>query len=183
MAKVKTKPVFFQKPRFRPHDLGFSVFKKNARMLVYKITNIINDKIYYGSTKDFLSRKKSHLEGLFNKCHHNKNLQNDFNKHGASAFKFEIIKYFTKEQDMLVYEYQMINSKSNVYNILKTDYTMPLLKENKQVRVVVTKTNVLIIAKPTKKDLALIRKRKSEAKKKNDNCYAKQQSKRLDQQY
>lgn len=149
-------------------------------MLVYKITNIINDRVYYGSTKDYLNRKKTHLEGLFNKCHHNKHLQKDFNKYGASSFKFEIIKHFDKEQEMLVYEYQMINSKSNVYNILKTDYTMPLLKENKQVKVVITKTNVLVIAKPTKKDWAIIRKRKSEAKKKNDNCYAKKQSKRLD---
>jgi len=149
-------------------------------MLVYKITNIINDRVYYGSTKDYLNRKKTHLEGLFNKCHHNKHLQKDFNKYGASSFKFEIIKHFEKEQEMLVYEYQMINSKSNVYNILKTDYTMPLLKENKQVKVIVTKTNVLIIAKPTKKEWSLIRARKREAKKKNENCYAKKQAKRID---
>lgn len=149
-------------------------------MLVYKITNLINDRVYYGSTKDFTNRKKTHLENLFNKCHHNKHLQKDFDKYGARTFKFEIIKYFEKEQEMLVYEYQMINSKSNVYNILKTDYTMPLVKENKNVKVLVTKTNVLIVTKLTKKERNGIRTSKRLAKIKNDNCYAKKQAKRID---
>lgn len=168
-----------ESPKFRPHGLGLFCFK-SILMIVYKITNIINDRVYYGSTKDFLNRKKTHIEDLFNKRHHNKNLQKDFDKYGASTFKFEIIKHFEKEQEMLVYEYQMINSKSNVYNILKTDYTMPLINENRNVKVLVTKTNVLIVTKLTKKERNGIRTYKRLAKIKNDNCYAKKQAKRLD---
>lgn len=149
-------------------------------MLVYKITNIINDRIYFGSTKDFSYRKKTHLEGLFNKTHHNKYLQKDFDIYGTAGFKFEIIKYFEKEQEMLVYEYQMINSTKRVYNILKVDFTQPLIKTNKNVKMKATKRGVIIKTKLPKKELLGIKKQKAKNKKANDNCYAKKQAKRID---
>lgn len=120
---------------------------------VYKITNIINDMVYFGSTRDFQARKKQHLEDLFNKKHHNRKLQKDFDKYGISAFKFEIVQYFKTQKEMLIHEYQLINSIDNVYNIQKKDYTLEGKdKLNKNQRVYVQKTGgVIIVLKKDRK--------------------------------
>lgn len=117
-------------------------------MVVYKITNIITDKVYIGSSRDFPQRKKTHIEDLFNKRHHNRYLQKDFDKLGITSFVFEIIKTgFKSDKHMLAYEYELINSTKNVYNILKSDFTTPSVTSKKNGRVVVQKSRILIVMK------------------------------------
>ncbi len=66
---------------------------------VYKITNIINNRIYIGSAKRFEQRCKEHIKSLINGTHHNKFLQNDFNKCGGEeAFVFEVLEVVEGEQ-------------------------------------------------------------------------------------
>lgn len=58
---------------------------------IYKIINIINNKIYVGSTINIRHRWKCHIKTLNsnrNKC---KLLQRAWNKYGGDAFKFEIL--------------------------------------------------------------------------------------------
>lgn len=59
--------------------------------VIYKITNIKNNKFYVGSTIDFKRRKTHHLSNLRNGKHVNKYLQNAFNKYGEDSFKIEVI--------------------------------------------------------------------------------------------
>lgn len=70
---------------------------------VYKITNLINNKIYLGSSSDLRSRKKSHLFLLRNNNHPNKHLQNSYNRYGDNNFKWEIIEYveFNENKEIL----------------------------------------------------------------------------------
>ena len=58
---------------------------------VYKITNMINDKYYIGSSDDIYKRWHSHKYYLDNNKHINKHLQNAWNKYGEENFEFEII--------------------------------------------------------------------------------------------
>lgn len=58
---------------------------------VYKITNIVNCKVYFGSTKKFRTRSKRHLSELIAQNHCNKHLQTSFNKHGTDNFLFETL--------------------------------------------------------------------------------------------
>lgn len=58
---------------------------------IYKITNILNNKIYVGSTKNFNRRKRQHIFDLRHKAHGNDHLQKSFNKYGEDQFKIEII--------------------------------------------------------------------------------------------
>lgn len=58
---------------------------------IYKIINTTNNRIYVGSAKEFKERYKSHLYSLRKGTHHNKFLQNDWNKCGESAFEFHIL--------------------------------------------------------------------------------------------
>jgi group I intron endonuclease len=58
---------------------------------IYKISCTQNNKYYYGSSVDILSRWHSHRKSLRKKLHHNKILQNVWNKYGEESFVFEII--------------------------------------------------------------------------------------------
>ena len=59
---------------------------------VYTITNLINGKMYVGSTsKKFNLRWNDHKSQLRKNTHDNKYLQNSFNKHGIDNFKFEVL--------------------------------------------------------------------------------------------
>lgn len=58
---------------------------------IYKITNIFNGRFYIGSAKEFKNRWVNHYSSLKKNKHHNKFLQNDFNKYGEKMFLFEVI--------------------------------------------------------------------------------------------
>jgi group I intron endonuclease len=123
-------------------------------MFVYRITNVVNGWVYIGSTKDFDARKKQHLEDLFNKKHHNYKLQRDYDKYGPDMFKFDILQAFSTQKDMLIHEYQLINSISKKkYNIRKKDYTregMQRLDKNQRVHVQRTGGIIITLRRPKK---------------------------------
>ena len=58
---------------------------------IYSIVNKLNGRIYIGSTHWFEDRWMSHLRALRKNKHHNRFLQNDFNKSGECNFVFEIV--------------------------------------------------------------------------------------------
>lgn len=64
---------------------------------IYKITNIINNKFYYGSTNNFKERRADHFSELRNNKHKNSHLQNSFNKHKEKNFIFEVIENLSVE--------------------------------------------------------------------------------------
>lgn len=58
---------------------------------IYQIRNILNSKVYIGSTQNFTQREKRHFERLVRNGHANPKLQSAFNKYGADNFVFEVI--------------------------------------------------------------------------------------------
>lgn len=58
---------------------------------VYKIQNIINGKVYIGSTSDFQRRKYEHFGMLKRKEHHSEKLQADYDKYGEKPFSMSVI--------------------------------------------------------------------------------------------
>ncbi len=58
---------------------------------VYKITNKVNNKIYIGSTRNYIKRITSHKNLLIKNKHPNSYLQNSCNKYGIDCFEFSII--------------------------------------------------------------------------------------------
>lgn len=86
---------------------------------IYKITNLINGRVYIGQTESLNDRKRTHFYLLEQNNHHNKILQNSYNKHGKDNFIFE----FIEETDSLnerelfwINEYGGIQSNKN-YNL------------------------------------------------------------------
>jgi group I intron endonuclease len=76
---------------------------------IYKITNLINNRVYIGSSFQIGSRWKWHLYDLKHNIHKNKELQNDFNKYGITNFEFQVIKEVnTLDKVELLAEEQLI---------------------------------------------------------------------------
>ena len=58
---------------------------------IYKITNLVNDKFYVGSTTNTRERFRTHRNKLRTNKHHTKHLQAAWNKYGEEKFSFAII--------------------------------------------------------------------------------------------
>lgn len=87
---------------------------------IYKIINIITitNNIYIGSAIYLKSRKSGHFYNLIKNKHHNKKLQNSFNKHGKENFIFEVLEFCEKE-NLITREQHYLDTLKPKYNILK----------------------------------------------------------------
>ena len=85
---------------------------------IYRIRNLINNKFYIGSAVNLNKRKNQHFHYLRNNTHHNKPLQNSFNKYGEKNFIFEVMCYCYNE-DLITNEQFYIDKYKPQYNICK----------------------------------------------------------------
>jgi len=90
---------------------------------IYKITNIINGKCYFGSTFNFNKRKNSHFSKLESGKHINKHLQASYNMYGKSNFTFEIIQIVDDVSQLVIVEQTYLDMYHDngvmCYNIAK----------------------------------------------------------------
>ncbi|GMX64614.1 hypothetical protein Elgi_38830 [Paenibacillus elgii] len=91
---------------------------------IYKITNLINNKVYIGSSINIKKRKKKHFYDLKKNNHSNSHLQNSFNQYGESAFSFDIIEYIHIKNKQLILDKEdyyialyKSTSRTNGYNL------------------------------------------------------------------
>lgn len=86
--------------------------------VVYRITNENSGRFYIGSTKDFNDRVKSHTAQFIGKAHHNKQMQEDYNK--GDSFKFDVLFILDTREDAFEYEESLLNKfrgNALLYNI------------------------------------------------------------------
>jgi len=86
---------------------------------IYKITNLINGRVYVGQSDNLTNRKQNHFYRLERNEHHNEHLQKSYNKYGKEKFIFEIIEEtddLDNREIFWVNEYGGINSNLN-YNL------------------------------------------------------------------
>lgn len=94
---------------------------------IYKITNLITERFYIGSSCDLVSRKYCHFWMLDNNNHDNKKLQNSYNKYGKENFKFEVIENCSKDKliereqyylDTLLFAQEYLLKLNNKFELL-----------------------------------------------------------------
>lgn len=88
---------------------------------VYRIINVVNEKLYVGSSSNVKYRLWVHRHELRKNKHQNVYLQNAWNKYGEDSFRFEILFYCRKER-LLEKEQKIIDRyqstwKDRGYNI------------------------------------------------------------------
>ncbi len=69
------------------------MIKMKKKIGIYKITNLVNGKVYIGQSRDLRKRLNGHKNTLNNNTHYNDYLQRSWNKYGEDNFTFEIIEY------------------------------------------------------------------------------------------
>lgn len=94
--------------------------KKEKQMVIYQITNTINNKIYIGSAINYDTRIKRHLNDLKVGRHHSSKLQRSYNKYGKEVFNFEIIEIITNIDLLIQIEQKWIDE-------LKPEFNMTLI--------------------------------------------------------
>lgn len=90
------------------------IVEKSTGSGIYRIINLINEKFYVGSAKNFYVRSNLHKSQLKRNIHFNKHLQSSWNKYGEENFKFEIIKECSKEE--------LITNEQHFIDVLKPQY-------------------------------------------------------------
>lgn len=86
---------------------------------VYMIKNVLNNKRYIGSSRCIKSRLTTHLSTLNRNCHHNKHLQNSYNKYGQSAFRICILELCEDIKDTILFLEQKYLDLNPEYNKAK----------------------------------------------------------------
>ena len=84
---------------------------------IYCIENMVNGKIYIGSSKNIEQRLYSHRCYLRNNTHSNQKLQNSWNKHGENAFRCYAIELCSIDE-LVKREQYYIDILSPWYNII-----------------------------------------------------------------
>lgn len=102
---------------------------------VYKITNIINGKVYIGKSINIKSRWDGHKNDLKNNKHHSFHLQKAYNKYGKNSFKHEILvscspEYYGSIENKFINIYESDNRKYG-YNIITNENKFPEESRNK----------------------------------------------------
>lgn len=107
-------------------------------MIIYKITNAVNNKVYIGQTiQSLASRKGLHLFHLRNNKHPNRHLQFSFNRYTEENFIFEIIYNACNLQELnnkekVFIEYYKSNDRNFGYNIREGGLNEKLSIEHKE---------------------------------------------------
>lgn len=65
---------------------------------IYKITNLVNNKVYIGQSIDIENRWRQHIQKLNNNRHINKHLQSSWNKYTSKCFSFSVICECTEDK-------------------------------------------------------------------------------------
>lgn len=68
-------------------------------MGIYKITNMVNGKVYIGQSTQLSKRLYNHRNALKNNYHSNHHLQNAYNKYGET-FQIEVIMYCDNKEEL-----------------------------------------------------------------------------------
>lgn len=117
---------------------------------IYKIVNLVNNKIYVGSSVNLPSRKYEHFKKLSNNVHHNAHLQNSYNKYSKENFVFQVVEYINIIEDrqelkniLLEREQYYINTLQPQYNIRPIAVSCAGCKKSKDTckKIVVSRKN------------------------------------------
>lgn len=100
---------------------------------IYKIVNLVNNKLYIGSSKNLIKRWYMHKWKLNKGIHHCIHLQLSYNKHGEENFKFEIIENCSLDQLILREQFYLdaIKPEYNICKIAGTTKSRILSEEHK----------------------------------------------------
>lgn len=100
-----------------------------SKRCVYLIRNLVNGRIYVGSTINFPQRKWRHLYDLKKGKHCSRFMQRDFNKCGGDAFVIEVLEVVSETDDLIAREQHWLDTLQPPYNSAKIAGTVLGVKQ------------------------------------------------------
>ena len=97
---------------------------------IYKITNIINNKIYIGCSKNISSRYRSHICDLKQNKSSCRILQSAVTKYGINNFTFEILEICDNYYEREIILLQELKPEYNI--VIETEIRREISKESRQ---------------------------------------------------
>lgn len=92
---------------------------------IYAIKNLVNNKVYIGSTKSIKRRQHEHFYHLKKQTHHSYHLQQSYNKYGKDKFAFYILEECSidnrKEKEIYYIESYKCYKREFGYNVYEPD--------------------------------------------------------------
>lgn len=89
--------------------------------VIYAIKNLVNNKVYVGSSKSPQKRKYRHFYDMKKGTHHSPHLQKSYDKHGKDKFSFYILEECSEEtrkaREIFFIEQFKSNEREFGYNI------------------------------------------------------------------
>lgn len=111
---------------------------------IYRIRNLVNNKIYIGSSKNINHRKSAHLYDLRNQKHKNIHLQRSYNKYKEEKFLFDIIE-LCEIENLILKEQHYINTLKPEYNIsLIAGSTVGMKRPDQSLRIIEFNKNKIV---------------------------------------
>jgi group I intron endonuclease len=149
---------------------GVTLMKKKDYAGIYIIKNLINNKVYVGSSFTLRSRKSKHFSDLKNHTHDNKHLQASYDKYGKEFFEFKVLCYVELDLEYLLYlENEAIKiydatNKEKGYNIRKNASSNWGIKFSEEARSNMSKARIgMKLSEETKRKLSEIHKNRTYA--------------------
>lgn len=140
--------------------------------VIYKITNIINNKCYIGSSISFNQRKMTHLYSLRTNTHANKHLQKSFTKHKEESFIFSVLATCPIEYQFKL-EQWFLDTQKHDYNMLTTAIGTHGRKCSKKTRSKMSKAHKKRFKDPAQRLVQSISRKKYITNKWSDPVFAK----------
>jgi group I intron endonuclease len=91
----------------------------NHLSCIYEIRNLVNNKIYIGSTNNLMYRQNYHLSHLRSNTHYNPLLQGAWNKYGEDNFQIDVLMIVDDQRWLFVAEQAFLDEWKPEYNISK----------------------------------------------------------------
>ena len=103
---------------------------------IYMIKNLVNNKVYIGSTNNLSRRWIEHKNHLNNGKHTNNSLQNDWTKYSSSSFEFSVLNVCSESErdaseQLMIDNYDSQNPKFG-YNLKDAGSNGGLSEESKK---------------------------------------------------
>ena len=86
---------------------------------IYKIINLVDGKLYIGSSVRLRQRKHHHFSDLGKDKHSNNHLQNAYNKYGKDNFKWEVIEYVEFNEEKAVLKINLLEREQYYLDLFK----------------------------------------------------------------
>jgi len=100
---------------------------------IYQIRNMVDDRVYVGSSWNIPDRWKAHRLLLTRGNHHSRRLQKAWDKHGADVFVFEILEFCYKRHKLVKIEQDWLDrlrsyEHGHGYNIMSKANQKTIIK-------------------------------------------------------